>query len=83
MGWILRGALPNETVMLSRYVPDLERDRFYRRFAVWYWLPIALAAFVLRGCGAAAGGRLGFRGCCGECFSGPLPALTFPGSSTQ
>jgi fatty-acid desaturase len=42
--------------MLSRYVPDLERDRFYRWLAVWHWLPITLAAFVLLGSGAVAGG---------------------------
>ncbi|HZP04714.1 MAG TPA: fatty acid desaturase [Terracidiphilus sp.] len=37
MGWILHGALHSETTMLSRYAPDLERDRFYRWLAVWHW----------------------------------------------
>jgi fatty-acid desaturase len=56
MGWILRGALHSEAEMLSRYVPDLKRDRFYRWLAVWHWLPITLVAFVLLGSGAAVGG---------------------------
>jgi stearoyl-CoA desaturase (delta-9 desaturase) len=56
MGWILRGALHSETTMLSRYAPDLERDRFYRWLAVWHWLPITLIAIALLGCGVAVGG---------------------------
>ena len=56
MGWIMRGALHNETTMLSRYAPDLERDRFYRWLAVWHWLPITLTAIALLGCGIAVGG---------------------------
>ena len=42
MGWILRGSLHSETTMLSRYAPDLQRDRFYQWLAVWHWLPITL-----------------------------------------
>jgi fatty-acid desaturase len=56
MGWILRGALHSETTMLSRYAPDLRRDRFYRWLEVWHWLPITLIAIALLGCGAALGG---------------------------
>ena len=56
MGWILRGALHNETTSLSRYVPDLERDRFYRWLEVWHWLPITLVGIALTCSGAAAGG---------------------------
>jgi fatty-acid desaturase len=56
MGWILRGALHSETTMLSRYVPDLERDRFYRWLADWHWLPITVVAIALLGCGVAVGG---------------------------
>src|SRR5580698_3634180 len=61
MGWILRGALHSETTMLSRYVPDLERDGFYRWMAVWHWLPLTLTAVVLLACGVALRGwPLGF-----------------------
>jgi fatty-acid desaturase len=56
MGWILRGALHSETTMLSRYAPDLERDRFYKWLEVWHWLPITLTAVALLGCGVAVGG---------------------------
>jgi stearoyl-CoA desaturase (delta-9 desaturase) len=60
MGWIMRGALHNETAMISRYAPDLQRNRFYRWLTVWHWLPITLTGIGLLGCGAAFGGwRLG------------------------
>ena len=56
MGWILRGALHNETETIARYAPDLQRDRFYRWLAVWHWLPITLTGMVLLGSGALIGG---------------------------
>jgi len=56
MGWILRGALHSETATLSRYAPDLERDRFYRWMAVWHWLPLTLIAIALLAWGTALGG---------------------------
>ncbi|HTB96926.1 MAG TPA: fatty acid desaturase [Terracidiphilus sp.] len=56
MGWIMRGALHNETAMIVRYAPDLQRDRFYRWLAVWHWLPITLTGIVLLGTGSAVGG---------------------------
>ncbi len=56
MGWILRGALHNETAMIARYAPDLQRDGFYRWLAVWHWLPITLTGIVLLGSGALIGG---------------------------
>lgn len=56
MGWILRGALHNETTMLTRYVPDLQRNRFYRWLEIWHWLPITLTGAALAGCGTALGG---------------------------
>jgi fatty-acid desaturase len=56
IGWILRGALHNETTTLSRYAPDLQRSRFYRWLEVWHWLPITLTGIVLTGCGTAVGG---------------------------
>jgi len=56
MGWIMRGALHNETAMISRYAPDLHRDRFYRWLAVWHWTPITFTGIALFVCGAACGG---------------------------
>jgi stearoyl-CoA desaturase (delta-9 desaturase) len=56
MGWILRGALHSETTMLSRYAPDLLRDRFYRWLEVWHWLPITFTGIALAVCGTALGG---------------------------
>ena len=60
MGWIMRGALHNETAMISRYAPDLQRNGFYRWLTVWHWLPITLTGIGLLAGGAAFGGwRLG------------------------
>ena len=56
MGWILHGALHNETAMLSHYAPDLQRDRFYRWLTIWHWLPITFSAILLMGLGATLGG---------------------------
>jgi stearoyl-CoA desaturase (delta-9 desaturase) len=56
MGWILRGALHSETTMLSRYAPDLLRDRFYRWLEVWHWLPITFTGIALAVSGMALGG---------------------------
>jgi stearoyl-CoA desaturase (delta-9 desaturase) len=56
MGWILHGALHNETAMLARYAPDLQRERFYRWLAVWHWVPITLSGILLLGLGTAVGG---------------------------
>src|SRR6202050_5585758 len=56
MGWILNGSLHSETTMLSRYAPDLQRDRFYQCLAVWHWLPITLTGIALLGAGTALGG---------------------------
>jgi len=60
MGWIMHGALHSETAMISRYVPDLQREKFYRWLEVWHWLPITLTGIALLGCGTVVGGwRLG------------------------
>ena len=56
MGWIMRGALHNETTVLAHYAPDLQRDRFYRWLAVWHWLPITITGIALVGAGLAIGG---------------------------
>ena len=59
-GWILRGALHNETKLIARYAPDLQREKFYRWLAVWHWLPITLTGILLLGAGAwISGWRLG------------------------
>jgi stearoyl-CoA desaturase (delta-9 desaturase) len=56
MGWIMRGALHNETTVLARYAPDLQRDGFYRWLSVWHWVPITLTAIALLALGTAVGG---------------------------
>jgi fatty-acid desaturase len=56
MGWILRGALHNETKVIARYAPDLQEDDFYRWLAVWHWLPITLTGTLLLVGGALIGG---------------------------
>ena len=56
MGWIIRGALHNETSMIARYAPDLKRDRFYQCLAAWHWVPITFNGIALLGCGAVVGG---------------------------
>lgn len=56
MGWIMRGALHNETAMIARYAPDLQRDGFYRWLAVWHWLPITLTGMLFLGGGSLIGG---------------------------
>ena len=60
MGWILRGSLHNETTMLSRYAPDLQKNKFYQWLATYHWLPVTLVGVGLLGAGTAIGGwRLG------------------------
>jgi fatty-acid desaturase len=56
MGWILYGSLHNETKMLSRYAPDLQRDRFYQWLATWHWLPVTLVGIGLLATGTSLGG---------------------------
>jgi fatty-acid desaturase len=56
MGWILRGALHNETAMISRYAPDLQRDPFHRWLAIWHWVPITCTGIAFLGVGTAFGG---------------------------
>ena len=55
-GLILKGSVYSEITTLSRYAPDLQRDRFYQWLAVWHWLPITLTGIALLGGGAALGG---------------------------
>jgi sn-1 stearoyl-lipid 9-desaturase len=51
MGWIFSGkSMHHDTHVLSRYVPDLSKDRFHVWLTTWHWTPqvvlgLALLAF--------------------------------------
>jgi stearoyl-CoA desaturase (delta-9 desaturase) len=46
-GWILIGdSLSGETESLSRYVPDLMRDRFMVLLSTYHWVPQVIAALI-------------------------------------
>jgi fatty-acid desaturase len=48
LGWILFGeAHHNDTVLMSRYAPDLGRDPFYRWLSTYHWVPLTVLGFVL------------------------------------
>jgi fatty-acid desaturase len=48
MGWILTGkAMHHDTEILSRYVPDLSRDRFHVALTTWHWVPQVVLGLVL------------------------------------
>lgn len=52
-GWIMSGeSLHAQTTQLSRYVPDLTRDRFYVWLSKYHWIPMVAAGLV---CLAVAG----------------------------
>ena len=56
-GWILFGqALHTQTQALSRYSPDLSRDRFHVWMSKYHWLPITLSAILLFALGWVWGG---------------------------
>jgi fatty-acid desaturase len=56
-GWLLVGnALHAQTAVLSRYVPDLSRDRFHVWLSKYHWLPISLSGVLLFGLGFVFGG---------------------------
>lgn len=47
-GWILNGkSLHNETAILSRYAPDLAKDRFYVLLSKYHWVPLTTLGIVL------------------------------------
>jgi stearoyl-CoA desaturase (delta-9 desaturase) len=47
-GWLLFGeTLHAQTEALSRYVPDLRRDRFHVWLSKYHWLPITLSGVLL------------------------------------
>jgi fatty-acid desaturase len=56
-GWIFFGeALHSQTAVLSRYAPDMARDRFHMWLSKWHWLPIAVSGVLLFALGWAFGG---------------------------
>jgi fatty-acid desaturase len=56
-GWILFGeAMHAQTSLLSRYAPDLGRDRFYVWLSKWHWLPSTVSAVLLFALGWIFGG---------------------------
>jgi stearoyl-CoA desaturase (delta-9 desaturase) len=58
-GWILFGkALHAQIEPLSRYVPDLCRDRFHVWLSKYHWLPIVLSSLALFGGGWLWGGLM-------------------------
>ncbi len=43
MGWIIFGrTLHNNTKLLGKYAPDLQKERFYRVLNEWHWVPLTL-----------------------------------------
>jgi fatty-acid desaturase len=56
-GWILFGsALHAQSDVLSRYSPDLSRDRFHVWLSKFHWIPLTASGLVLFGLGWALGG---------------------------
>jgi fatty-acid desaturase len=57
VGWILTGeALHHETAVLSRYAPDLSRDRFHVMLSKYHWVPMTTVGVLLLALGTAIGG---------------------------
>jgi fatty-acid desaturase len=48
MDWILKGdALHHETALLSRYAPDLAKDRYHRWLSHYHWIPLTTVGIAL------------------------------------
>jgi fatty-acid desaturase len=57
IGWIMKGpGLHNESSILSKYAPDLAKDRFHVWLSNWHWIPLVTLALGLLGVGTAIGG---------------------------
>ncbi len=57
MGWIMSGeSLHSSTAILTRYAPDLSRDRFYVWLSKYHWIPLTTVGFLLLGWGLLSGG---------------------------
>jgi fatty-acid desaturase len=56
-GWILNGeALHHETALLSRYVPDLAKDRVHVWLSKYHWIPLTTLGVALLAAGVWTGG---------------------------
>jgi fatty-acid desaturase len=56
-GWLLFGkALHSQTGVLSRYVPDLSKDRFHVWLSKYHWVPITVSGMLLLAGGWIWGG---------------------------
>jgi fatty-acid desaturase len=48
MGWVLSGpGLHSQTTILSRYAPDLAKDRFMVKLSEYHWVPLAVVGLGL------------------------------------
>nr|WP_252263455.1 fatty acid desaturase [Paracidobacterium acidisoli] len=48
IGWIICGVSLNaETTLMSRYAPDLAKDRFYVWLSKYHWIPLAISGLLL------------------------------------
>jgi fatty-acid desaturase len=48
IGWIFSGrAMHHDTATLSRYAPDLSRDRVHVALTTWHWVPQVILGFIL------------------------------------
>jgi fatty-acid desaturase len=56
-GWILNGeALHHETALLSRYAPDLAKDRVHVWLSKYHWIPLTTVGLLLLAAGTWSGG---------------------------
>jgi stearoyl-CoA desaturase (delta-9 desaturase) len=51
MGWIVMGQGHGNQKVISKYAPDLAKDRFYRLLNTWHWVPTVFLALILLGIG--------------------------------
>jgi stearoyl-CoA desaturase (delta-9 desaturase) len=57
VGWILNGeALHHETTLLSRYAPDLAKDRVHVWLSKYHWIPLTSLGVALLAAGIWSGG---------------------------
>lgn len=48
MGWILFGeGLHSDTKIMSKYAPDLAKERFYVVLTEWHWVPLTVVGLIL------------------------------------
>ena len=47
-GWLITGeSYHNNTAAMSKYAPDLAKDRFYLLLNTWHWIPLLLLSVIL------------------------------------